>query len=105
MSNDFVMCFGDGCPLRARCVRARARTSGRQDYFVRAPYEAARDACEHFWDVSSLAPKEHEIRERAYMLWVAAGRPVGDADAHWRAARAELEAQVAARLVDATQPL
>lgn len=68
MSNDFVMCFGDGCPLRARCVRARARTAGRQDDFGRVPYEAARDACEHFWDVSSLAPKEHEIRERVAHL-------------------------------------
>jgi hypothetical protein len=33
---------------------------------------------------------EQTIRERAYHLWVAAGRQDGEADAHWLAAQREV---------------
>jgi hypothetical protein len=33
---------------------------------------------------------EHIIRERAYHLWVEAGRNDGNADAHWLAAQREI---------------
>jgi len=36
---------------------------------------------------------EQRIRERAYELWLQAGRPEGRAEAHWREARAALEAE------------
>ena len=38
---------------------------------------------------------EHIIRERAYHLWVEAGRKDGDADAHWLAAQREIPECVA----------
>lgn len=34
--------------------------------------------------------KQAAIRERAYHLWEAAGRPEGQADAHWRQATEEV---------------
>jgi DUF2934 family protein len=33
---------------------------------------------------------EQAIRERAYHLWIAAGRPEGNSDAHWLDAQHEL---------------
>jgi hypothetical protein len=36
---------------------------------------------------------EHIIRERAYHLWNAAGRPEGDADAFWLSAQREILAE------------
>ena len=41
---------------------------------------------------------EQSIRERAYLLWVQAGRPEGQSDLFWdRAREIELEARRAAR--------
>lgn len=96
--HDVTLCHGDGCPLRDRCVRARAEPSARQDWFGRLPWDAARGRCDHFQDVAALAPSEAAIRERAYHLWLAAGRPEGQAEATWHRARAELEAASATRL-------
>jgi hypothetical protein len=33
---------------------------------------------------------EHAIRERAYHLWIADGRPEGKADAYWLSAQREI---------------
>jgi hypothetical protein len=33
---------------------------------------------------------DQSIRERAYHLWIAAGRPEGDSDAYWLEAQREL---------------
>jgi hypothetical protein len=42
---------------------------------------------------------QNEIRERAYHLWIADGRPHGDADAYWLKAEKELLSTAAPRLV------
>lgn len=36
--------------------------------------------------------RQDRIRERAYQIWEAAGRPHGDHNAHWEQAQHELEA-------------
>lgn len=101
MPDDITMCPGGRCPLRARCYRFRAVPAARQDGFVDAPYDPRTGRCDAFWDVTSLAPTEAQVRDRAYALWLAAGRPEGRAEEHWFAARAELERAAAARLLDA----
>jgi hypothetical protein len=35
-------------------------------------------------------PTEHEVRERAYRLWMRAGKPEGREDEFWQAALQEL---------------
>jgi hypothetical protein len=89
---DLTMCPGDGCPLRTGCYRARAVPSARQDWLTRLPYDPATARCDLFYDLASLAPTEATIRDRAYYVYLAAGRPQGQADAHWRQAEAELTA-------------
>ena len=42
--------------------------------------------------------KEERVRERAYQIWEAAGRPHGHHDEHWRQAGREIDAN------DADQP-
>ena len=98
MPYDVTMCPGVGCPLRARCYRARALPEGRQDWLGRLPYDADTGTCGWFWDVVAFAPTEAAIRDRAYFLWIADGRPKGQADACWHRARVELEARAAALL-------
>lgn len=98
MAVDITMCPGGACPLRDGCFRYRAQPDARQDWFGRAPYDDAAKGCEQFWSLEAMAPDEATIRTRAYFLWERDGRPEGRADAHWRAARAELEDALAARL-------
>lgn len=100
------MCSGQGCPLRNQCYRFRAQASGRQDYFGRPPYDAASGVCAEFWDLARLGPTEARLRERAYHVWIASGRPEGTADADWQRARSELEAETAAQLgpADPSEP-
>ena len=43
--------------------------------------------------MSSDMSREERVRERAYQLWEAAGRPDGQADQYWHEAVAELAAQ------------
>ena len=95
---DITMCPGGACPLRQRCYRYRAHFGGRQDFFGTPPFAAAAGTCPELWDLARLAPTADAIRTRAYHLWLAAGRPDGAADDHWRAAEAELTAAVAAQL-------
>jgi Protein of unknown function (DUF2934) len=102
MPYDITMCPGEGCPLRSTCYRARAVPLGRQDWFGRPPYDPVTQTCAHFWDVARLAPTEADIRHKAYFLWVTAGRPEGQSDAHWHAAKAALEAAARALVVDET---
>jgi hypothetical protein len=40
---------------------------------------------------------ERAIRERAHEIWLREGSPQDRAEAHWRQARAEIEAAIAAR--------
>ena len=95
---DITMCPGQDCPLRNDCYRFRGVIEGRFDAFGRAPYDPLKGTCDSFWDIARLRPSEPQIRDRAYFTWVAAGRPPGQADVHWRAARDELERQAAALL-------
>ncbi|MDP3274771.1 MAG: DUF2934 domain-containing protein [Deltaproteobacteria bacterium] len=88
---DRTLCSGDGCPVRARCLRFRLVAYGRQSYWGTPPYDHALGVCAYFEDVVTLAPTEHDVRTRAYHLWLAAGRK-GDADAHWARAERELSA-------------
>jgi hypothetical protein len=39
----------------------------------------------------AIAPDEHQIRERAYGIWIEEGRPHGHDLAHWQRARHELQ--------------
>ncbi len=91
MPYDITMCPGEGCPLRDRCYRARAVPLARQDWLGSAPYNSTTNRCELFWDLSSLAPNEATIRDRAYAIWQSEGCPEGRSDAHWQQAREELE--------------
>lgn len=100
MPHDLTMCPGGECPLRRQCYRHRAVPAGRQDWFGAPPYDALTGRCAQLWDLARLAPQEAQVRDRAYFLWVAAGRPEGRAEEHWAQARAELEA-AAATLLDA----
>lgn len=95
---DLTHCYGGACPLRNRCYRFRAERYARFDAFGHEPWDAATQRCEHFWDLTALAPTEAQVRDRAYHRWLAAGRPEGTADQDWHAARAELEANLRARL-------
>lgn len=40
-------------------------------------------------------PDEQAIRERAYAIWEAAGRPDGQQNDHWQQAQADLQANAA----------
>lgn len=88
---DRTACPGTGCPLKTRCLRYRGITHGRFDSFVKAPYDPASGTCQAFDDLDARRPTESQIRTRAYFIWIAAGRPHGQADQHWAEARAELE--------------
>jgi len=44
-------------------------------------------------DAMSMPVSQQELRERAYRLWEARGRPHGSANEDWRAAEAELRAE------------
>jgi len=41
----------------------------------------------------TIAVSQQELRERAYRLWEARGRPQGSADEDWHAAEVELRAE------------
>jgi hypothetical protein len=89
---DIAMCAATGCPLRNGCYRHRAVTFGRQDWLGGVPYDAATGRCEHLLDVRGYEAPEDRVRARAHALWQAAGRPEGQAEAHWHQARRALEA-------------
>lgn len=90
--SDITICSGAGCPLKDRCYRHRVVVHGRFDSFgATVPYDAAKGTCDRFMDLAARAPSEQNIRDRAYALWQAEGRPEGRADDHWAAARAALE--------------
>ncbi len=92
--SDITHCPGGACPRKQRCYRYRAAAEGRQDWFAAVPYDAAQDRCDWFWDVSPFEASEDRVRLRAYAKWEEEGRPEGRAEAHWLAARAELEREL-----------
>ena len=47
-------------------------------------------------------PLDQSIRQRAYEIWDALGRPDGDPDQHWLAAEREILAGAAQAVVQAT---
>jgi hypothetical protein len=51
-----------------------------------------------------VAPREQQIRERAYAIWEGEGRPMDRADSHWLRAEAEI-AREEARPNGATAPM
>ena len=104
MPQDMTMCPGQGCPLRDRCYRYRGVVHGRFDAFGSAPYNPATGTCASFYDIAQLRPTEQQTRDKAYYRWVAAGRPEGQADAHWQAAHDELEAAYQAELTPLPAP-
>lgn len=91
---DITMCPGTGCPMKNRCYRFRAFTAGRQSYFGSLPHDPSTGRCAQLWDVTPFEATEERIRARAYALWESAGRPEGQAETHWHAARHELEKDV-----------
>jgi len=101
MSDDVTRCSGEGCPLRARCARARLRAYARYDAFGSPPYDPRTSACDAFVDVRTLYPTDAMVRDRAYHRWQAAGRPEGTADRDWHEAREEWERRVRDSLYEA----
>jgi hypothetical protein len=95
---DVTRCPGGSCPLRQRCYRYRAVPDGRHDRFGAVPFDDDAGSCELWWDLARLTPTDDAVRTRAYFLWLAAGRPDGDAAAHWYAAQTELSAAAAGAL-------
>lgn len=98
MSADITLCTGGGCPHRSGCYRFRLIAHGRQDSFSRPPYDPKAGTCSALWALSTLAPTEAQISDRAYHIWQEAGCPEGQQDAHWRQARQALEDSLRARL-------
>jgi hypothetical protein len=98
MPDDMTMCPGTECPLRDGCYRFRGVVEGRWDAFGAAPYDPVKGTCDKLWDIRRLRPTEEAIRDGAYYRWVAAGRPEGHADDHWRAAEDQLDKAWQARL-------
>lgn len=90
LSYDRTLCDGGACPQKAGCVRYRAIGYGRYDSFGAPPFDSKSGACAHFDPLEALRPGEAQIRERAYHLWLAAGRPEGQAQEHWLKAQAQL---------------
>lgn len=98
MPYDITMCPGDDCPLRDGCYRYLAVAAGRQDWFGATPYDRAAQRCAHFWDVAELMPTVEQVRDRAYFVWVARGRPEGEAESCWCEAERELTDAARSRL-------
>jgi len=47
---------------------------------------------------------EHRVRERAHGIWEREGRPVGQAEAHWALALAEIAREAPAKARAARKP-
>ena len=90
--HDVTLCPGTGCPLRDGCLRYRARPVARFEAFTDPPYDQARQTCDALIALESLHPTDADVQRRAYDIWLAAGKPEGQADAHWEEARAALDA-------------
>ena len=71
------------CPLKLDCYRHTQPTPGR-DRFAALPYDLEAGSCAYF---VSNQPSDEHIRTRAYYLWLAAGRPEGQAEQFWREAK------------------
>lgn len=90
MPLDVTMCPGKGCPLKEICFRHRAVPVGRQDWLSAPPYRVETGKCSWFWDIQKEMPTTESIRRRAYDIWMRAGCPEGQADAHWLQAEQEM---------------
>ena len=101
MPLDITMCEGGACPQRLRCYRFRGIPVGRQDWFGSPPWQPGQEGtCASFWDIVVFDVTEAQIRDRAYGIWQAAGRPEGQAEAHWHQAEAELRQRLREHLSD-----
>ena len=98
MAHDFTLCPGGECPLRRDCYRFRGIPDARQDWLTPPPFDPVTGECALFHDLAQLRPREADVRDRAYFLWVREGRPAGRSEAHWHAAEAELTAAFEALL-------
>jgi hypothetical protein len=87
-----LFCYGvDGdfiCPIKANCYRHTQPTPGR-DRLTRLPFDFAAGDCPLF--VSNI-PGEEFVRQSAYYLWLAAGKPAGCDVAIWMQAKAQTDA-------------
>jgi hypothetical protein len=99
-----LFCFGQlgewSCPLKDDCFRHTQPTPGR-DRFAELPYDFQSQRCSYF---VSNRPTEDFLRTSAYFLWVAAGRPDGDADRFWHQAQRRAQAAFGTSPTDPTGP-
>jgi hypothetical protein len=89
-----LFCYGvDGdfiCPIKSDCYRHTQPMPGR-DRLTRLPFDFVANACAMF--VSNV-PSEEFVRQSAYFLWLAAGRPEGRDVAFWTQATKQAEASM-----------
>ncbi len=89
MPYDIAMCGGSVCHLRFNCYKHTGEILGRQDFMMSVPYNTETKSCDSFLDNNA------QIQERAYQIWLAQGKPKGDADANWQQAQQEIIAEIA----------
>jgi hypothetical protein len=98
MTLDITLCSGEGCALRAGCLRHRLLAHGRQSWLASPPFDPATGRCAMWLPLAAHQPTEAQIRQRAYAIWLEEGRPTGRALEHWRRARRGLLEAWEARL-------
>ena len=65
----------------------------RFEAFTVAPYDQTSGTCDELIALESLRPTDADVQRRAYDIWLAAGKPEGQSDAHWAKAHAALDAR------------
>lgn len=87
MPTDMTMCSGIDCPIKETCIRFTGEAYGRVVSFTRIPYDHMRGNCDYFvWN----KPDPLKVNERAYWLWLQAGKPKGRDLDFWLKAENEL---------------
>ena len=98
-----LYCFGRlgewSCPLKDDCYR-HTQPPGR-DRFGDLPYDFQSQSCSYF---VRNQPTEDFLRTSAYFLWVAAGRPEGQAERFWILAKRQANAAFGRSPVHPTGP-
>ena len=90
MSQNILLCRGEGCKLRHYCFRSTAEVLGRQDFFASPPLDEQSQTCEFFYENALF---DADIRLKAYQIWQEEGQPEGRDFWHWQTARELILAQ------------
>ena len=52
---DITKCKGNGCPIKEKCYRYKAKAGERQSWFTFVPFNKDTGKCEMFWGSDSNA--------------------------------------------------